>query len=141
MHHARTVVFAAVALVGCLAPLAALLGTLAPLAAAQLPAEAPESATAAAHEPSVLADAVRDATRSFRDLDAAEAAGYGLLHALRRDPAFAWRDDGAALTWLLGTPRLGAALRRGLGVDEIVALDAADHAAWRERREPYLLYP
>ncbi|HUO86835.1 MAG TPA: DUF1343 domain-containing protein, partial [Thermoanaerobaculia bacterium] len=66
--------------------------------------------------------------------------GVRLLHRLQADPGFTWRDEGRALTWLLGTRRLGAALAGGLDVDEIIALDSDDHESWREEREPFLLY-
>ncbi len=77
--------------------------------------------------------------------DPARAAPYRLgltlLEALARDPGFAWRRDGAALTWLLGTPRIHLDLAAGKPVDEILAADAADHAAWRTERQAVLIYP
>jgi uncharacterized protein YbbC (DUF1343 family) len=76
--------------------------------------------------------------------DPARAAPYrlgvALLAGLSRRPGFEWLRDGAALTRLVGTPKLLAALRAGRPVDEIVAGDAADHAAWRVARQPFLLY-
>ncbi len=66
--------------------------------------------------------------------------GVTLLVALSRQDGFAWKDGGAVLVRLLGTPRLFADLERGASVDEIVAADAADHAAWREARRVALLY-
>ena len=66
--------------------------------------------------------------------------GVELLAALSSQPGFAWRDGGAGLTWLVGTPELFAALARGDRVAEILARDAADHDAWRRRRAPFLLY-
>jgi hypothetical protein len=42
---------------------------------------------------------------------------------------------------LLGTPRLFQDLRAAKAVKEILAADAADHAAWRRDRRPALLYP
>lgn len=66
--------------------------------------------------------------------------GVELLVRLSKLEGFAWRRDGEALTWLLGTPRLGEALRRGLSVDEILALDAESHRAWRLARRESLLY-
>lgn len=66
--------------------------------------------------------------------------GIALLHALSRDPAFAWRDEGRALTWLLGTPRPLLRLRSGASVDDIVAADRASHEAWRRDRRDILLY-
>jgi uncharacterized protein YbbC (DUF1343 family) len=66
--------------------------------------------------------------------------GVTLLHALRRLPGFAWRDGGRALDALVATRRLRESLEAGRNPDEIVAADAADHAAWRDRRRPALLY-
>jgi uncharacterized protein YbbC (DUF1343 family)/CubicO group peptidase (beta-lactamase class C family) len=67
--------------------------------------------------------------------------GVTLLAALSRQPGFEWREGGDALTRLVGSPRLVEALRSGKTVEEILASDAADHAAWREDRRPALLYP
>jgi uncharacterized protein YbbC (DUF1343 family) len=66
--------------------------------------------------------------------------GVTLLAVLSRQPGFEWRD-GDTLTPLLGTPRLLQDLRTGKSVEEILAADAADHAAWRRDRRPALLYP
>ncbi len=66
--------------------------------------------------------------------------GLTLLAALARDADFAWRRDGEALTWLLGTPRVVEDLAAGRAVDEILAADEAGHAAWRAARRPALLY-
>lgn len=66
--------------------------------------------------------------------------GVTLLAVLSRQPGFEWRD-GDTLTPLLGTPRLLQDLRAGKTVEEILAADAADHAAWRRDRRPALLYP
>jgi uncharacterized protein YbbC (DUF1343 family) len=78
-----------------------------------------------------------------RVVDAAAARPYrlgvALLHALRRDPAFRWRRDGA-LDWLVGTRRLRAALERGDSIDAIVAADAPDLEAYRRDRASSLLY-
>lgn len=67
--------------------------------------------------------------------------GVTLLAALSRQPDFEWRDNGDALTRLVGTPRLLQDLRAGKTVEEILAADAEDHAAWRRGRQPALLYP
>ena len=67
--------------------------------------------------------------------------GISLLAVLARQRGFEWRDDGDALTRLVGTPRLIEDLRAGKAVEEILAADAADHAAWRRDRRPALLYP
>ncbi|MEM7354940.1 MAG: DUF1343 domain-containing protein [Acidobacteriota bacterium] len=66
--------------------------------------------------------------------------GLTLLAALTRQDGFAWRRDGEALTWLLGTPRVYQALRDGQSVESILAVDEADHAAWRRDRRSALLY-
>ncbi len=66
--------------------------------------------------------------------------GVALLAALARHPGFEWRRGGEALTWLLGTPRVHRDLAAGRPVDEVLAADAADHAAWRAARRPALLY-
>ena len=66
--------------------------------------------------------------------------GVALLADLLHRPGFELLRDGAALTRLLGTPKLLADLRAGRTVDEILASDVADQAAWRETRQPYLLY-
>lgn len=67
--------------------------------------------------------------------------GVTLLAAFSQLPGFAWRDYGEAFTRLLGTPRLLQDLRARKTVEEILAADAADHAAWRRERLPVLLYP
>jgi beta-N-acetylhexosaminidase len=66
--------------------------------------------------------------------------GVSLLRALMELPDFSWNRDGAGLTWLVGTNRLLEDLQAGRSVDEIVAADADDHAAWRDTRRPALLY-
>ena len=66
--------------------------------------------------------------------------GVTLLAALSSRADFEWRRDGAALTWLVGTPRLLDDLRRGKTVEQILDVDRADHAAWRRLRKPALLY-
>ena len=66
--------------------------------------------------------------------------GLTLLEALVGEDHFAWRRGGEALTWLLGTPWVGADLAAGKPVDEILAADRADHAAWRAERRVFLLY-
>jgi uncharacterized protein YbbC (DUF1343 family)/CubicO group peptidase (beta-lactamase class C family) len=67
--------------------------------------------------------------------------GISLLAFLSRQRGFEWRDDGDALTRLLGTPRPFQALFVGKTVEEILAADPADHAAWRLDRRLALLYP
>ena len=66
--------------------------------------------------------------------------GLELLAVLSQHPEFAWRREGAALTWLLGTDRVGEQLRRQQPVDAILAGDRADHEAWRTARRASLLY-
>jgi len=67
--------------------------------------------------------------------------GISLLAFLSRQRGFEWRDDGDALARLLGTPRPFQALFVGKTVEEILAADAENHAAWRRERRPALLYP
>jgi uncharacterized protein YbbC (DUF1343 family) len=81
---------------------------------------------------------------------AADAAGSGspyrlgveLLSFLRRRHRreLEFRDGGAALDRLVGTKALRERLERGLDPAAIVAADAADIAAFRSARAPYLLY-
>jgi uncharacterized protein YbbC (DUF1343 family)/beta-glucosidase-like glycosyl hydrolase len=66
--------------------------------------------------------------------------GVALVQALAAQPGFEWRQNGEALTRLLGTDRVLAALEEGKSVDEIVAADLADHEAWRAVRQAALLY-
>lgn len=66
--------------------------------------------------------------------------GVTLLSALSSRGEFQWRRDGAALTWLLGTPRLLEALEDGKTIDQILETDRADHTSWRKRRSEALLY-
>ncbi|MFQ5348870.1 MAG: exo-beta-N-acetylmuramidase NamZ domain-containing protein, partial [Thermoanaerobaculia bacterium] len=66
--------------------------------------------------------------------------GLELLAALSRHPEFVWRGKGAALTWLLGTDKVGEQFDRDLTVAEILASDRADHEAWRTTRQASLLY-
>ncbi len=67
--------------------------------------------------------------------------GLRLVEALAREPGFAWRRGGEALTWLVGTPRLYQDLSGDRPIEEILAADDADHAAWRLERRAALLYP
>jgi uncharacterized protein YbbC (DUF1343 family) len=66
--------------------------------------------------------------------------GVHLLTIFSSQPGFEWRDGGEALTRLIGTPRLIEDLQAGRTVEEILAVDAADHAAWRRDRRSALLY-
>ena len=66
--------------------------------------------------------------------------GLELLAVLSRDPEFAWRGEGAALTRLLGTDRVGEQLRQRVPAEEILAADRADHEAWRAARQAAMLY-
>jgi uncharacterized protein YbbC (DUF1343 family)/beta-glucosidase-like glycosyl hydrolase len=73
------------------------------------------------------------AARSYR-------LGLELVAALSQQPGFAWRGEGAALTRLLGTDRVGQQLLRQTPVAEILAADRADHEAWLQGRRAALLY-
>jgi uncharacterized protein YbbC (DUF1343 family) len=66
--------------------------------------------------------------------------GVALLHALRGQAGFEWRDGGAALDRLVGTRKLREALERGDTVEAIVQADAAAIEAFRAERKPALLY-
>ena len=66
--------------------------------------------------------------------------GVSLITQLMQQPDFAWRRKGEALTWLMGTPRLYADFQAGKTVDEFLAADLADHEAWRQDRQEFLLY-
>lgn len=76
--------------------------------------------------------------------DAASAEPYrlglSLVNEMMQQADFEWRRHGEALTWLLGTDRLIEDLRAGKSVEEILAADQADHAAWRNARQESLLY-
>jgi uncharacterized protein YbbC (DUF1343 family) len=67
------------------------------------------------------------------------ALGVALLHALRREPEFRWRREGA-LDWLVGTRTLREALERGDSVEAIVAADAPAIESYRRERAASLLY-
>lgn len=98
--------------------------------------------SAAAPRPKFLDESCRG--WRVRITEAAKAEPYRLgitlLAALSRQDGFEWREEGAVLTRLLGTPRVLDDLRRGRPVDQIVADDEADHSAWREARRGVLLY-
>jgi uncharacterized protein YbbC (DUF1343 family) len=66
--------------------------------------------------------------------------GVSLLVALRRDPAFRWRDAGGAVDALVGTRRLREAVDRGESADAIVAREVEATARFAKERAPALLY-
>jgi beta-glucosidase-like glycosyl hydrolase/uncharacterized protein YbbC (DUF1343 family) len=66
--------------------------------------------------------------------------GVELLTLLRDEPEFGWRRDGAALTRLVGTPRLLDDFSHGRTAEQIIEADREDHEAWRRERAPALLY-
>jgi uncharacterized protein YbbC (DUF1343 family) len=66
--------------------------------------------------------------------------GVALLGALRGQPGFAWREDGAALDRLVGSRALRRGLDAGKTAEEIAATDDAAIAEYRRRRTPALLY-
>jgi uncharacterized protein YbbC (DUF1343 family) len=66
--------------------------------------------------------------------------GVALLVALKGQPGFEWRRDGAAIDWLVGTKKLRAAIDRGDPVDAIVASDLPAIEAFRKARQKALLY-
>ncbi len=68
------------------------------------------------------------------------ALGLELVAQLAAEPEFEWRRQGAALTWLLGTPRVYQQLADGRPISEILAQDHADHVAWRKQSHDARLY-
>lgn len=66
--------------------------------------------------------------------------GVVLLQTLSREPGFEWKREGQALEWLLGSGRLLEDLRAGRSTEEILAANEEAVAAWRQEREPSLLY-
>jgi len=84
--------------------------------------------------PGVHAAPVRATVDGFR-------VGLALLHAVRRDPRFAWLGGGASLDTLAGTPRPRRALDRGASVAAIVASEAPAVRDWERARASALLYP
>ena len=68
------------------------------------------------------------------------ALGVRLVYQLSRLEDFEWRQDGGALTWLVGSPSLIEALESGRPLSEILRQDDEHHRAWSERRRPFLLY-
>lgn len=99
-------------------------------------------ASPAAPSPKYLDEECSGLEARVIDPAAAEPFRLGLIlvEALAREPDFAWRRGGEALTWLLGTPRIGEDLAAGKPVDEILAADAADHEIWHTERQSALLY-
>ncbi len=100
------------------------------------------TASSAAPHPKFLEERCHGLTVRITDTAAAEPyrLGVTLLSTLQNLPGFAWREDGAALTRMVGTPKLFNALHSGRTVEEIFAADRADHEAWRRERKPALLY-
>ncbi len=100
------------------------------------------SASSAAPKPKYLDQECRGMAIRVTDPATAQSYRFGvtLLAALSSRAGFEWKRDGAALTWLLGTPRLLDDLRRGKTVEQILDADRADHAAWRRVRKSALLY-
>jgi uncharacterized protein YbbC (DUF1343 family) len=68
------------------------------------------------------------------------ALGVALLHALRGQPGFEWRDGPDALDQRLGTRKVREALERGDTVEAIVQADAAAIEAFKAQRKSALLY-
>lgn len=66
--------------------------------------------------------------------------GLELLSRLSRQPGFEWKNSGANLTRLLGTPRVFEMLSRGETVQHILEQDRGDHATWRQASKDALLY-
>ena len=106
------------------------------------PASFTPSASPAAPNPKFLDQECRGMRVRVTDPAAAESyrLGVTLLATLSKRPEFEWKRDGAALTWLVGTPRLLDDLRRGKSIQQILDADRADHEAWRRARASVLLY-
>lgn len=66
--------------------------------------------------------------------------GLTLLTQLRKQAGFEWLDGGQALTRLVGTPKVLAAIEAGDSPVEIIDGDREDVTAWRAARLPALLY-
>ena len=100
------------------------------------------SASPAAPNPKFLDEECRGMRVRVTDPAGADSyrLGVELLVALQGHEEFEWRNEGDALTRLVGTPKLIEDLRQGLTVEEILAPDAASHEAWRRARAPVLLY-
>jgi uncharacterized protein YbbC (DUF1343 family) len=100
------------------------------------------SSSPAAPQPKYLDQRCRGLTVRVTDAAAAEPyrLGVNLLTTLQNLPGFEWRQDGAALTRMVGTPKLIDALRAGRTPEQILAADQEDHQAWRRERKAALLY-
>jgi uncharacterized protein YbbC (DUF1343 family) len=96
----------------------------------------------AAPNPKFLDQECRGMRVEVTDPATAEPYRFGveLLVAIQNRGEFEWTRDGAALTRLVGTPRLLDQLRGGMTVEQIVAADRAVHEAWRRERASMLLY-
>jgi uncharacterized protein YbbC (DUF1343 family) len=66
--------------------------------------------------------------------------GLELLSALRRQPGFAWVQEGTWLDTLLGTSRVRASLERGEPAADILACDAPAIERFARERRDVLLY-
>ena len=68
-----------------------------------------------------------------------------MLVEARREPAFAWRNDGGARPYwidlLTGSTRLREMVDAGASTDDVVGAWRTELAAFDARRRPYLLYP
>jgi uncharacterized protein YbbC (DUF1343 family) len=106
------------------------------------PAHFTPAASPAAPDPKYLGQECRGVRVSVTDAASAHSyrLGVELLAALRTRPEFEWTGDGAALTRLVGTPRLLDDLGSGRSIEQIVAADEPAHDAWRTERAPALLY-
>lgn len=99
------------------------------------------SRSPAAPEPKHLDKASPGVRIKVADAHAAQPYLFGvaLLHALRQQPGFQWRSEGA-LDRLAGTRRLREELEKGTAPEAIAALDQADIKAWKDGRLKSLLY-
>jgi uncharacterized protein YbbC (DUF1343 family) len=69
------------------------------------------------------------------------AFGVALLAALRRQPGFTWREEGAVLDRLVGSRELRKSLEAGKTPAEIVAADEPGIEQYLRERASALLYP
>ncbi len=66
--------------------------------------------------------------------------GVTLLAELARQPGFAWRRNGEALSWLTGSPQLLLQIQAGTSREALLAADRATEERWRRERQDVLLY-
>ena len=100
------------------------------------------STSPAATDPKYLDQECHGMAVRITDPAAAEPyrLGVELLAALRGCEDFEWRQGGAALTRLVGTPQLFDDMKNGKTVEQIIEADRETREAWRRTRAAVLLY-